>query len=109
MVNEVRHMLEYEVNPVHLRRTLFSTSICFDASVDEVFLPLCCGGTIVIARDLLQLCERKFDDITLLNGTPSAMQAVIEAGCIPPSTKVVILGGEACTHHQIDALYGFSL
>jgi non-ribosomal peptide synthetase component F len=38
-----------------LRGVLASTSICFDLSVFEIFLPLCVGGKVILARNALEL------------------------------------------------------
>jgi non-ribosomal peptide synthetase component F len=40
-----------------LAAVLASTSICFDLSVFEMFLPLSVGGTVVLAEDALQLAS----------------------------------------------------
>ena len=68
------------VGAAALQRTLHSSSVCFDASVDELWLPLAFGGCVVVCNDLLDLCEdpssmpKQLHDLTMLNGTPSAMQ-----------------------------------
>ena len=41
--------------PEELRGVLFSTSICFDVSVAELFVPLSCGGTVIVVRDVLDI------------------------------------------------------
>jgi len=75
---------------------LASTSICFDLSVFELFLPLCNGGTVVLAPNLLH-----FDDVarthqlTLINTVPSVLREVLSTGvAIPESVRVVNLAGE---------------
>ena len=34
---------------------LAATSVCFDLSVFEIFVPLACGGTVVLAENALAL------------------------------------------------------
>ena len=41
--------------PEALAGVLASTSICFDLSVFELFVPLSCGGKVIVAENLLQL------------------------------------------------------
>src|SRR2546423_14139140 len=40
--------------PKELAGVLASTSVCFDLSVFDMFLPLSVGGTVVLAEDALQ-------------------------------------------------------
>ena len=37
---------------------LASTSLCFDLSVFEIFVPLSRGGTVILAQNALELPER---------------------------------------------------
>lgn len=84
------------VGAAALQRTLHSSSVCFDASVDELWLPLAFGGCVVVCNDLLDLCEdpssmpKQLHDLTMLNGTPSAMQvrACLRASCAHTSHHI---------------------
>ncbi|MBF0215188.1 MAG: non-ribosomal peptide synthetase, partial [Magnetococcales bacterium] len=77
-------------------RVLASTSICFDLSVFELFVPLSWGGTIVLVRDALALpaAVEAGHRITLINTVPSAMAALLRLGPLPDSVRLVILAGE---------------
>ena len=60
---------------------LFSTSICFDLSVFEIFGTLSQGGSIVIAEDALALPQLDArHEITFINTVPSAIAELIREG-----------------------------
>lgn len=78
-----------------LRGTLASTSICFDISVFEIFLPLSVGGTIILAEDALALPSLPArEQVTLINTVPSAMAELVRTAELPGSVRVVNLAGE---------------
>ncbi len=92
--------------PQALRNTLACTSICFDLSVYELFLPLATGNTVVLVRDALALVEQPPRvPVTLVNTVPSAIDAVLAAGALPASVRVVNLAGEALARGLVDRLY----
>ena len=74
-----------------LRRVLASTSICFDLSVFELFVPLSMGGTVVLGDQALAWPEAA--DVTLLNLVPSVAAEGVSRG-VPASVAVVNLAGE---------------
>src|SRR5207302_1041301 len=64
-------------------RVLFGTSFCFDLSVFGLFVPLSCGGAVVVARDALELGEAGGrDGVTLVNTVPSAMSELLRLGAL---------------------------
>ena len=72
--------------PEELAGVLASTSICFDLSVFEIFVPLCSGGTVILAENVLHLphlAARK--QVTLINTVPSVMAELIHSGNLPAS------------------------
>jgi amino acid adenylation domain-containing protein len=92
--------------PKELSAVLASTSVCFDLSVYELFLPLSVGGTVVIAEDALQLASGKWGvELSLINTVPSAMAEVLRLECIPPSVRVVNLAGEPLPQTLVQQLY----
>jgi amino acid adenylation domain-containing protein len=81
-------------SPEELRGVLASTSISFDLSVFELFLPLGRGGTVVLAQSALALPSLPaFGEVTLINTVPSAM-AALAGGALPPRLRTVNLAGE---------------
>ncbi|MEM7304869.1 MAG: amino acid adenylation domain-containing protein, partial [Pseudomonadota bacterium] len=84
---------------------LASTSICFDLSIYELFLPLICGSRVHIVTNALSLAEADIEpNLTLINTVPSVLSKVITQACIPRSIKVVNLAGEPLTTRLIGQL-----
>jgi amino acid adenylation domain-containing protein/non-ribosomal peptide synthase protein (TIGR01720 family) len=89
-----------------LKGVLASTSICFDLSVFELFLPLCSGGTVILAENALQLPELSAaHSVTLINTVPSAIRELLRSNSIPSSVRVVNLAGEALPLSLVHQLY----
>ncbi|HJP93409.1 MAG TPA: amino acid adenylation domain-containing protein [Pyrinomonadaceae bacterium] len=89
-----------------LAAVLASTSICFDLSVFELFLPLSVGGTAVIAEDALQLASTEWQqELTLINTVPSAIAELLRLKGIPSSVRVVNLAGEPLPQTLVQQLY----
>ncbi len=89
-----------------LKGTLASTSICFDLSVFEIFLPLACGGTIVLVENILHLpAVSHKNDVTLINTVPSAISELLRRKEIPPSVRTVNLAGEPLKSSLVERIY----
>jgi len=89
------------------KRTLQSTSLNFDLSVYECFAALAVGGAVCIVENALSLLESPVD-VTLINTVPSAMAGILNAGCIPASTSVVNLAGEALERGIVERIFSSS-
>jgi amino acid adenylation domain-containing protein len=75
--------------------TLFSTSVCFDLSVFEMFVPLSMGGKVILAPNALALRQLAASgEITLINTVPSAISELVHMNGVPASVQVVNLAGE---------------
>ena len=90
-----------------LAAVLASTSISFDLSVFELFVPLACGGRVVLANNVLELPELPAaGEVTLVNSVPSAVSALLElAGAFPPGVRTVNLAGEPLKGSLAQGLY----
>ncbi|HVR96498.1 MAG TPA: amino acid adenylation domain-containing protein, partial [Thermoanaerobaculia bacterium] len=92
-----------------LAGVLFSTSIGFDLSVFELFVPLSRGGTVVLAADALALSSLPAlpaaNEVTLLNTVPSAMTGLLRLGGLPPSLRTVNLAGEPLTRELASRIH----
>jgi amino acid adenylation domain-containing protein len=92
--------------PEHLAGVLASTSICFDLSVFELFLPLSVGGKIVLCENALQLPALKSGgEVTLINTVPSAMTELVRAEGVPDSVRVVNIAGEPLKNILVQQVY----
>ncbi len=89
-----------------LSGVLFSTSMCFDLSVFEMFAPLSSGGSVVMAENALYLPTLPAkDSVTLINTVPSAMAELVRMGGVPGSVKTVNLAGEALSETLVEQIY----
>jgi amino acid adenylation domain-containing protein len=95
-----------EFTAAQLARVLASTSINFDLSVFELFVPLSIGGTVQLVANALALpalAER--EEVTLINTVPSAIAELLRLGQLPASVRVVNLAGEPLTHNLAQRIY----
>ena len=86
-----------EFAPERLSGVLFATSVCFDLSVFELFAPLACGGSVVLAENALELARldgAAAERVRLVNTVPSVMGQLLDARGLPDSVRVVNLAGE---------------
>jgi len=89
-----------------LSGVLASTSICFDLSVFEIFVPLSSGGSAILVSNALDLTERKtYRPVTLVNTVPSAMTELVRTRGIPSSVRVINLAGEALSTALVHDIY----
>ena len=89
-----------------LQGVLASTSVCFDLSVWEIFVTLARGGSIILARNALELPDlAERDQVRLINSVPSAIAALQRAGQIPPGVRIINLAGEPLKQGLVDTLY----
>lgn len=92
--------------PDEIAGTLFSTSICFDLSVFEMFVPLSMGGMVIIAENALALPKLPAaGEVTLINTVPSAIAELIRLEGVPTSVQVVNLAGEALPTSLAQRIY----
>ncbi|QBA63905.1 polyketide synthase [Muriicola soli] len=77
------------------------TSISFDAMVMEIYLPLLHGATVVLVDEDTRLDGQKLlekaleDNITMMWGTPSIWQILLDSGWEKPLKLKALIGGEA--------------
>ncbi|TCP57969.1 amino acid adenylation domain-containing protein [Tumebacillus sp. BK434] len=87
--------------------TLFSTSVCFDLSIYELFVPLAGGGAVILADNALHLPELPArDEVTLINTVPSAIAELLRLSALPERAGVINLAGEPLKGALVQALYG---
>lgn len=89
-----------------LKGVLASTSICFDLSVFEIFVPLSWGGTAILVGSVLDLPTMpQAKNITLLNTVPSAMRQLLLMKAVPASVATVALAGEPLSKTLVEQIY----
>jgi len=93
-----------------LAGVLATTSVCFDLSVFELFVPLSCGGTVLLVDDALALTLPRgaatAAGATLLNTVPSAAAELVRSAALPAGLRVVSLAGEPLPRALVDQLHG---
>ncbi|MEH0971263.1 amino acid adenylation domain-containing protein [Micromonospora sp. CPCC 205546] len=94
-----------EFDRADLAVVLASTSVCFDLSVFEIFLPLSVGGSVRLVDTVLELAQQPGVPPTLVNTVPSAMAELLTAGALPSGTRVVNLAGEALPRTLVDRIH----
>jgi amino acid adenylation domain-containing protein len=89
-----------------LSRVLAATSVCFDLSVFEIFVPLALGGTVYLAENALALPSLPAaGEVTLVNTVPSALAHLLRSGGLPESVRTVNLAGEALSGALVRQIY----
>jgi amino acid adenylation domain-containing protein len=93
-------------NPEELAGVLASTSICFDLSVFELFVPLSRGGKVILAENALHLPTLSGAPyVTLINTVPSAIAELLRMDGIPSSVGTVNLAGEPLPNKLVQQVY----
>jgi amino acid adenylation domain-containing protein len=92
-----------------LSGVLASTSICFDLSIFEMFVPLSCGGKVIIAENLFQLpFLPAANELTLINTVPSLISELLKAHALPENVQTVNLAGEPLSSRLVQQIYSHS-
>ena len=92
--------------PDTLAVVLAATSICFDLSVYEIFVPLSVGGQVVVVETALDLADLGDTvGVTLVNTVPSVMNEVLRMDGVPSTVRVVNLAGEPLPGRLAEGLY----
>ncbi|MBA4136616.1 MAG: non-ribosomal peptide synthetase [Opitutus sp.] len=96
-----------ETFSVHeLGGVLAATTLTFDLSVFELFVPLCRGGKVILAPNVLALADLpEANEVRLINTVPSAMTELLRLGAVPESVETVNLAGEPVPTELVDQLY----
>ncbi|HEY0735639.1 MAG TPA: amino acid adenylation domain-containing protein, partial [Herpetosiphonaceae bacterium] len=99
------HWAHHTFAAADLAHVAAGTSICFDLSIFELFVPLSGGGTVQLLANALEIPTLADTPVTLLNTVPSVIAEVLRSGALPPSVRVINLAGEPLSRALTDALY----
>ncbi|HEY3570219.1 MAG TPA: amino acid adenylation domain-containing protein, partial [Thermoanaerobaculia bacterium] len=95
--------------PEDLAGVLAATSVCFDLSVFEIFVPLSCGGRVVLAGNALELpALAAAGEVTLVNTVPSVIAELARDRALPAGVRTVNLAGEPLDRSLAEAIHGAS-
>jgi acyl-coenzyme A synthetase/AMP-(fatty) acid ligase/acyl carrier protein len=93
-------------SPAELAGVLFATSVCFDLSIFEIFVPLSVGGKVIVVENALHMPTAEAqDEVTLINTVPSAMAELVRSQAVPETVKTVNLAGEALSETLVNEIY----
>jgi len=87
-----------------LAGVLASTSICFDLSVFELFVPLSWGGKVILVENTLHL-PFVTAEVSLVNTVPSIITELLQINGLPSSVKTVNLAGEPLQNQLVQQIY----
>jgi amino acid adenylation domain-containing protein len=88
-----------------LEASLAATSVCFDISIFEIFVPLAVGGRMILVPNVLRLpALAATDEISIINAVPSPMAELV-GGRLPGGLRVVNLAGEALKPDLVERVY----
>ncbi|UNY98316.1 amino acid adenylation domain-containing protein [Zhouia spongiae] len=89
-----------------LAGTLASTSIAFDLSIFELYLPLSIGCSIILEKNILSVTESiNKQKITFINTVPSGIKYLLDQKEIPSTVKTINLAGEYLSKKIVNELY----
>ncbi len=92
-----------------LAGVLASTSICFDLSIFELFVPLSWGGKVILADSMLhRTAWSAAREITLINTVPSAIAEILRVDSVPASVRTINLAGELLKNSVVQQIYQHS-
>ncbi|KAK4447373.1 hypothetical protein QBC34DRAFT_382330 [Podospora aff. communis PSN243] len=110
-VNNLLRSLQNDPGCAPTDRLLAITTVSFDMSVVEIFLPLITGATVVLAKTdevkdpsaLVSLMKRY--EVTMMQGTPAIWQMLLDSGWQgEPRLHKIFCGGEALSRALADRL-----
>lgn len=85
---------------------LASTSICFDLSVFELFVPLSWGGKVILVENALHLpSSPAATEVSLVNTVPSIITELLRINGLPVSVRTLNLAGEALQYQLVQQIY----
>ncbi|MBD2298139.1 non-ribosomal peptide synthetase [Nostoc sp. FACHB-190] len=87
-----------------LAGVLASTSICFDLSVFELFVPLSWGGKVILVENALHLPSLT-TEVSLVNTVPSIITELVQIDGIPSCVRIVNLAGEPLQNYLVQQIY----
>jgi amino acid adenylation domain-containing protein len=93
-------------SPEELSGVLAATSLAFDLSVFELFVPLCGGGRVILAANALELQEiPAAGEVRLVNTVPSVLAELLASAALPPAVRTVSLAGEALPRELVARVF----
>ncbi len=103
------HWGRQEFSTAELAVAFAGTSVCFDLSVFELFLPMTAGGAMLLGENLLELPYHPAKDrVTWVQAVPSSMAELLSEAVLPDSVTTVLFCGEALHRGLVDQVFARS-
>ncbi|PYP93124.1 MAG: non-ribosomal peptide synthetase [Candidatus Angelobacter sp. Gp1-AA117] len=100
------HWAQLEFGRETLAGVLAASSICFDMSVFEIYVPLSWGGAVIMAENVLQLHTLAAKNkVTFISTVPSAIAELSRLGWVPETTRAVLLAGEVLPEKIVNQIF----
>ncbi len=94
------------LNDEELSGVFAGASACFDTSVMETLGTLSLGGTVILAKNALELPKLPYaNQIKTCVMVPSSMQALLLTDKLPANIRCVIFGGEALKRSLVEQIH----
>jgi amino acid adenylation domain-containing protein len=94
------------LSDTELTGVLFSTSLNFDLSAFEMFLPLAFGGRMVMVENLLALKSAPMrDKVRFVNTGPSLLDALLHLDGLPRGVTTTVVAGERLSRQFACSLF----
>lgn len=92
-----------------LKGVFAAASICFDTSVMEIMGTLSLGGTIILAKNALDLTKLPASDsIRTCVMVASSVQALLATEKLPKGIRCLVFGGEALKSSLVEQVYALA-
>lgn len=89
-----------------LEGMLAATSVCFDPSVMEILGTLSLGGTVILAKNMLDLPALSSENLVKsCVVVPSAIQALLSSGWVPNGIRCIVFGSEALKQPLVEKVF----
>ncbi|XLS30527.1 amino acid adenylation domain-containing protein [Flavobacteriaceae bacterium M23B6Z8] len=105
-VIELRLSMQELFTKEDLQGMLAAASVCFDTSVMEIMGTLFLGGTLILAKNALDINKiPASNEIRTCVMVPSAVQALLTTERLPQNVTCLVFGGEALKQSLVRQVY----
>jgi amino acid adenylation domain-containing protein len=102
----MRQSMRKTFHDEELSGMLAAASVCFDTSVLEILGTLSLGGTIILAKNVLEITQLPAKDrIKICVMVPSSVQALLATEVLPEHLQTLVFGGEALKRSLVAQVY----
>ncbi len=102
----MRQSMREKFSDEELKGVFAGASVCFDTSVMEIMGTLSLGGTIILAKNALELTKLPaVDQIRTCVMVASAVQALLATEKLPEGIRCLVFGGEALKRSLVEQVY----